>query len=65
VSMKGEGGTTAMPGRTLGGMADVFCGLFENVIAHSGLSVDSLNIDVVLSLLDGQSVRGCATRSRR
>lgn len=54
VSIKGEGGATAMPGRTLDGMVDVFCGLFENAIAHSGLSVDRLNIDVSLSLLDGK-----------
>lgn len=37
-----------MPGRTLDGMVDLYCALFENAIEHSGLPIQDLNINVAI-----------------
>jgi hypothetical protein len=42
---------TLLPGRTLDGLVDVFYGLFENAIKHSGLDADllSANVDIAFN----------------
>jgi hypothetical protein len=45
--------TGLMPGRTLDGMVDIYCALFENAIEHSGLPISDLLINVQASYRDG------------
>ncbi|WP_174865880.1 hypothetical protein [Pectobacterium polaris] len=38
-----------LPGRTLDGMVDIYCAIFENAIEHSGISIGDLEIHVSVS----------------
>jgi hypothetical protein len=53
IRVKIDGDQSMMPGRTLDGMVDVFCGIFENSISYSGFNIDKLFIDVDLKFSDG------------
>lgn len=53
INIASSDSTSLMPGRTLDGMVDIYCALFENAIEHCGLPISELIINVHASYKDG------------